>query len=418
MEKTYNPYDNMLSILRDAAEKLGYAQRDYITLEHTERELKVSIPVEMDDGSIQVFDGYRVQHSSLRGPCKGGIRFHPDVNIDEVKALAAWMTIKCAVVNIPYGGAKGAVKVDPAKLSKKELERLTRRYTAMIMPIIGPDKDIPAPDVNTNAETMGLIMDTYSMMVGHAVPDVVTGKPVEIGGSLGRKEATGRGVMLVAVKTMEDLEMKPENARIAIQGAGNVGGTAAKLLYEKGCRIVALSDVTGGLYQAEGLPIPEIMEFVGRGGKLRDFAKDGVRPVDNRFVLTADCELLIPAALENQLTADVARDVRARVVVEAANGPTTVEADKILGERGVLLVPDVLANAGGVIVSYFEWVQNIQMLMWDIDQVNSMLEKVLLKAYREVVHESREKQVPLRTAAYMVALRRLVTAKRFRPIFP
>ena len=418
MDKMYNPYENMLCILRDAAGRLHYDRNEYITLEHTERELKVSIPVEMDDGSVEVFDGYRVQHSSLRGPCKGGIRFHPDVNIDEVKALAAWMTIKCAVVNIPYGGAKGAVKVDPKKLSKKELQRLTRRYTAMILPIIGPDKDIPAPDVNTNAETMGLIMDTYSMMVGHAVPDVVTGKPVEIGGSLGRKEATGRGVMLVTIKTLEECKMDVKSTRIAIQGAGNVGGTAAALLDEKGCKIVALSDVSGGVYNENGLPIKDISMFLSKGGLLRDFDKEGVSHVDNHFVLTCDCDVLIPAALENQITADIAKDVKASVIVEAANGPTTVDADEILKNRGVLLIPDVLANAGGVIVSYFEWVQNIQMLMWDIDQVNSMLNRVLLKAYSEVQEVSRENHVPMRTAAYMLALKRLVTAKRFRPIFP
>jgi len=418
MEKAYNPYDNMLSILRDAAQKMGYEHKDYVTLEYTERELKVSIPVIMDDGSLEVFDGYRVQHSSLRGPCKGGIRFHPDVNIDEVKALAAWMTIKCAVANIPYGGAKGAVKVDPARLSPKELERLTRRYTAMIMPIIGADKDIPAPDVNTNAKTMGLIMDTYSMMMGHAVPGVVTGKPVEIGGSVGRREATGRGVMLVTLKTIERMHMTPENTRIAIQGAGNVGGAAARLLREKGCRIVALSDVTGGLYAECGLPVEEISAFLDRGGQLCDYDHPGVRHVDNHYVLTCDCDLLIPAALENQVTASVARELHARVIVEAANGPTTVEADAILQNRGVLLVPDVLANAGGVIVSYFEWVQNIQMLMWDLDQVNSMLEKIILKAYKDVFDVSEEKAVPPRTAAYMLALRRLVSAKQFRSIFP
>ncbi len=418
MNKAYNPYDNMLTILRDAATRLGYEHREYVTLEHTERELKVSVPVEMDDGSIQVFDGYRVQHSSLRGPCKGGIRFHPDVDIDEVKALAAWMTIKCAVVNIPYGGGKGAVKVDPAKLNRKELQRLTRRYTAMILPIIGPDKDIPAPDVNTNAETMGLIMDTYSMLVGHTVPDVVTGKPVEIGGSLGRREATGRGVMLVTLETLKRRMMDPTHTRIAIQGVGNVGGTAAGLLNEKGCKIIALSDVSGGLLNADGLPVRDILAFVANGGRLCDFRAAGTQNVDNRTVLTSDCDVLIPAALENQVTEEIARDVKAKIIVEAANGPTTVQADQILKERGVMLVPDVLANAGGVIVSYFEWVQNIQMLMWDIDQVNSMLEKVLLKAYHEVMETTAQQQVPMRTGAYMVALKRLVAAKRFRPIFP
>ena len=265
----YNPYENMLAVLRQAADAAGYTENEIITLEYPERELKVSIPVEMDDGTIRVFDGYRVQHSSLRGPCKGGVRFHPDVDEDEVKALAAWMTIKCAVVNIPYGGAKGAVRVDPKELSKKELQRLTRRYTAMILPIIGPEKDIPAPDVNTNAETMGLIMDTYSMFQGYTVHGVVTGKPVDIGGSLGRHEATGRGVMLVTMKTLDRLGRKPEDVRIAVQGFGNVGSVAAKLLAEKGCSIVAVSDVSGGLSCAGGLNIPAILDFLAKNpGKM------------------------------------------------------------------------------------------------------------------------------------------------------
>lgn len=420
MNKSYNPYDNVLAVLRQAAADAGYTENDIITLEYPERELKVSIPVEMDDGTIRVFDGYRVQHSSLRGPCKGGVRFHPDVDLDEVKALAAWMTIKCAVVNIPYGGAKGAVRVDPKELSKKELQRLTRRYTAMILPIIGPEKDIPAPDVNTNAETMGLIMDTYSMFQGYTIPGVVTGKPVDIGGSLGRHEATGRGVMLVTMKTLDRLGKKPEDVRVAVQGFGNVGSVAAKLLAEKGCSVVAVSDVSGGITCKDGLDIPAIFDFLAKnpGKMLADYNADGVTHVTNREVLTADVDILVPAAMENQVTADVAGDIRAKVIVEAANGPTTVEADAILAQRGIMVIPDVLANAGGVIVSYFEWVQNIQSLTWEESEVNENLAKIITRAFDDVWNLAEQKSVSYRMAAYMTALRRLVVAKQFRPIFP
>ena len=418
--KAYNPYDNVLTVLRQAAADAGYTENEIITLEYPERELKVSIPVEMDDGTIRVFDGYRVQHSSLRGPCKGGVRFHPDVDLDEVKALAAWMTIKCAVVNIPYGGAKGAVRVDPKELSHKELQRLTRRYTAMILPIIGPEKDIPAPDVNTNAETMGLIMDTYSMFQGYTGPGVVTGKPVDIGGSLGRHEATGRGVMLVTMKTLERLGKKPSDVRVAVQGFGNVGSVAAKLLAEKGCHVEAVSDVSGGLYRAGGLDIPVLFDFLAKnpGKMLKDYEAEGVSHISNREVLTADVDILIPAAMENQITAEIAKDLRAKVIVEAANGPTTVEADEILGKREVLVIPDVLANAGGVIVSYFEWVQNIQSLTWEESEVNENLAKIITRAFDDVWNLAEQKKVTPRMAAYMTALRRLVVAKQFRPIFP
>ena len=416
---TYNPYENMLTVLRGAAARLGYRQDEYITLEYPERELKVSVPVEMDDGSIRVFDGYRVQHSSLRGPCKGGVRYHPDVNIDEVKALAAWMTLKCAVVNIPYGGAKGAVRVDVNALSSGELQRLTRRYTAMILPIIGPEKDIPAPDVNTNAHTMGIIMDTYSMLKGYPVPGVVTGKPICIGGSLGREEATGRGVTLVALRTMEKLGLAPAKTRIAVQGFGNVGSAACSLLYAHGCCIVGVSDVSGGVYCAQGLDIPAMREFMRQpGASVSDYSAPGVRHVPREEIITCDADVLIPAAMENQLTGENADKIRAGVIIEAANGPTSVDADRMLEKKKTLVVPDVLANAGGVIVSYFEWVQNIQSLFWDEEEVNQSLKKILLKAFDEVWATREEADVTLRMAAYMTALRRLVDAKRCRPVFP
>jgi len=419
MSKKYNPYDNFLEVLEKAAKMLGLEQRDYIALKYPERELKVSIPVEMDDGSVRVFEGYRVQHSTSRGPCKGGIRYHQDVDIDEVKALAAWMTFKCAVVNIPYGGGKGAVKVDPRELSKNELKRLTRRYTAMILPLIGPEKDIPAPDVNTNAEIMGWIMDTYSMFKGYAVPGVVTGKPIEIGGSLGRREATGRGVMLITLEILKRLGMPVKGTTIAIQGMGNVGGAAARLLYEKGCRIVAVSDVSGAIYNDEGLNINHVLEFLDGGKRLlKDYIAENVKHMSNRDLLTCDVDVLIPAALENQITEDIARDVKARVIVEGANGPTTVGADRILEERGIKVVPDILANAGGVVVSYFEWAQNLQYLTWDEDEINRSLEKIMIRAFNEVWNAAGSKNTTLRMGAYMVALDRLVKAKKIRGIFP
>ena len=420
MEKKYNAYENALKVLRGAAEQAGYKHDEYVTLEYPERELKVSVPVVMDDGSVQVFEGYRVQHSSLRGPCKGGIRFHKDSDIEEVKALALWMTMKCAVANIPYGGAKGAVKVDPAKLSRGELQRLTRRYTAMVLPLIGPEKDIPAPDVNTNAETMGLIMDTYSMLKGYTVPGVVTGKPVEIGGSLGRSEATGRGVMITAMQLMKKLGMQPENTCAAVQGFGNVGSAAADLLAKQGVKICALSDVSGGIYCAGGLDVSKVRAFIAaeKGRFLKDYTIDDVRHITNEELLEADVDLLIPAALENQITAENAGKIRAKYIVEAANGPTSVEADAILTQRGITVVPDILANAGGVVVSYFEWVQNIQSLMWEEKEVNRHLEEIMVRAFEEVWNICKEKQVTMRMAAYMSALKRLITAKHFRPIFP
>ncbi|MDL2300657.1 Glu/Leu/Phe/Val dehydrogenase, partial [Clostridiaceae bacterium OttesenSCG-928-D20] len=337
----YNPYDNVLATVQAAADLLGYDKSDYINSVYPERELKVTFPVRMDDGRVEVFEGYRVQHSSARGPCKGGIRYHQDVNVDEVKALAAWMTFKCAVVGIPYGGAKGAVKVNPYKLSKGELERLTRRFTAMIAPLIGPEQDIPAPDVNTNAEVMGWIMDTYSMLKGRAVPGVVTGKPIDIGGSVGRAEATGRGVMITAREMMKRQGRTLEGVVTAVQGMGNVGGVAAKLLAEQGAKVVAVSDVSQGIYNPNGLDIAEISEFLkDRSKLLRDYTGGDYEIIDNQQLLELPVEMLVPAALENQLTEENAGKIQAKIIVEAANGPTTVAADKILNERGIIVVPD------------------------------------------------------------------------------
>lgn len=419
MNKQYNPYEDMLEVLDEAAKLLGYDEHDYITVKYPERELKVSIPVKMDDGTIQVFEGYRVQHSGLRGPYKGGIRYHEHVDMDETKALAAWMTLKCAVANVPYGGAKGAVRVDPSKLSRGELERLTRAYTAAIMPILGPEIDIPAPDVNTNAEIMGWIMDTYSKSKGYSVPGVVTGKPVELGGSLGRAAATGRGVMYTARNLMNVLGMKPEETKVAVQGMGNVGATSALLMHQLGCKVVAVSDVSGGIICEDGLDIPAIVEFINHKRRLlKDYKNDKVRFISNEEVLTADVDMLIPAALQNQITEPIARKLKAKVIVEGANGPTTADADKILNERGIIAAPDILANAGGVIVSYFEWVQNIQNLYWDEDEVNRNLERIMNRAFEDVYALSQEKKVSLRLAANMIALKRIVAVQKIRGIFP
>ncbi|MDR0589327.1 MAG: Glu/Leu/Phe/Val dehydrogenase [Spirochaetaceae bacterium] len=419
MVNNYNPYDNMLQVLEQAAQRLGLTRNEYEAIKYPERELKVSIPVKMDNGDIQVFEGYRVQHSSSRGPCKGGIRYHEEVDIDEVKALAAWMTFKCAVVNLPYGGAKGAVKVDPKKLSRGELERLTRRFTTSILPIIGPEKDIPAPDVNTDAEIMGWIMDTYSMLHGYAVPGVVTGKSIDIGGSLGRAEATGRGVSIITGELLKHLNISEKGIRVAIQGMGNVGGVTAKLLHEQGYRIIGVSDVSGGVYNTQGLDIPAILAYMAAHQKsLEGYTSAGTRTISNKELLTSDCDILIPCALQNQITEAIADSVKAKYIVEGANGPTTVEADTILNKKGKIIMPDILSNAGGVIVSYFEWVQNIQELTWEEDQINATLKKILSRSFDQVREIVKEHQVSFRIAAYMLAISKLAKAKKIRGVFP
>ncbi len=413
----YNPFLNFCKVLDEAAAVAGIPKEDYEVLKHPERELKVALPVVKDDGILEVFEGYRVQHSSLRGPCKGGIRYHQDVNIDEVKALAAWMTFKCAIVNIPYGGGKGGVKVDPHTLSKSELEKLTRRYAAAILPLIGPQKDIPAPDVGTNAQTMDWLMDTYSMMAGHAVPGVVTGKDIEVGGSLGRTEATGRGIMIIARLVAEKYGLG--RAKVAIQGAGNVGSISARLIYEDlGFDIIAISDVSGGIYKADGLDVKDVSEYLKSKRLLKDYSAPGARHITNEELLLVDCDILIPAALENQITAPIAEKLGAKIIVEAANGPTSVEADEILKSRGIEVYPDILANAGGVVVSYFEWAQNLQSLYWEEDDVNRMLDKVIVRAFGDVVKCAGEYNVTLRLAAYITALKRLTEAAKLRGIFP
>jgi glutamate dehydrogenase (NAD(P)+) len=412
----YNPFEQFQANLDMAAEALDYSRKDYETFRYPERELTVYVPVEMDDGSIKVFKGYRVQHSTVRGPGKGGIRFHQDTDLEEVKALAGWMSLKCAVANIPYGGAKGGICVDPFKLSKGELERLTRRYTSMIAPIIGPHNDIPAPDVNTNDQIMAWMMDTYSMLAGCTTPGVVTGKPLAIGGSLGRKEATGRGVMFITKAVAEKLGIKMQGLRVIVQGFGNVGSTTAAFLAEQGAKIVGISDISTAIYNEDGIDIPEVLRQKGNG-LLDKVTVPGERIPLNK-ILTADCDVLIPAALENQIVESNARDIKAKIIVEAANGPTSVEADKILAERGIIVIPDILANAGGVVVSYFEWVQNLQSLMWEEAEVNQRMKKLLITALYKIIGIVEGKGVSYRKAAYMIALEALCSSMKVRGIFP
>ncbi len=418
MSKKYNAYDQMLATLDKAAAIVNIPDSEYNFLKYPERELKVALPVRMDDGSVKVFEGYRIQHSSLRGPCKGGIRYHQDVDQNEVKALAAWMSLKCAVVNIPYGGAKGGITVDPTQLSIRELKNLTRRFTAAILPLIGPNSDIPAPDVNTNAQTMAWIMDTYSMFQGHAVPGVVTGKPLDIGGSLGRPEATGRGVMFSTREILKKLGKTLKDTTIAVQGYGNVGRVGTTLLYEEGCKILAVGDVSCSIRNMNGLNIPELNDYVAIHGLIKGYESPGVEYISHEELLLTDCEILIPAALENQITDKVAAKIKAKIIVEGANGPTTSEADKVLIERGIIVIPDILANAGGVVVSYFEWAQNIQSLMWNEDDINNKLETIMVRSFQEVWDTKYQYKTDMRTAAFIVAMRRLVEARKIRGIFP
>ncbi len=416
---TDNPYNSMLHQFERAAKLLGYNESDYKTLKYPERELKVSVPVKMDDGRIEVFTGYRIQHSTTRGPCKGGIRYHPDVSGNEVKALAAWMTWKCSLVNLPYGGAKGGIRCDPTKLSERELKKLTRRYTAAILPLIGPEKDIPAPDINTNAEVMGWVMDTYSMFQGYTVPGVVTGKPLQIGGAAGRLEATGRGVQFVVERFLKKIGRDLKDVTVAIQGFGNVGSVTANLLYNCGAKIVAVSDISGGKFCSSGLDISDILKYTEESkDNIKNYRNPDAVDISNAELLELDVDLLIPAAQESQITKENVNRIKAKYIVEAANGPITFEADKILEERNVPVIPDILANSGGVIVSYFEWVQNIQFLLWDEEYTNDMLEKIITRSFEEIWRLSEEKGVSFRVAAYMIAVSRVVEAKKIRGIFP
>ena len=411
-----NPFRIATRQFDTAAEKCGIEPGLREVLRRPRRALSLSLPVKMDDGTIQVFDGYRVQHSSVRGPCKGGIRFHPNVTFDEVKALASWMTWKCSIVNIPFGGAKGGIVCDPRKLTKGELERLTRRYAYEISPIIGPDKDIPAPDVYTDAQTMAWIMDTYSMTHGSSAPGVVTGKPTFLGGSFGRNEATARGCLFVIRSACEVMGIKLNKATVAIQGFGNAGSIAAELLAQNGATIIAVSDSRGGILNRAGLNVPELLAHKAKTGSVVGFAHSD--PISSDAVLELQCDILVPAALENQITLENVESIKARIVAEAANGPTTPDADIVLHERGVMVIPDILANAGGVTVSYFEWVQDLQELFWDEEDVNRRLERVMVKAFSDVHATAKKYNVDMRTGAYIVGIERVATAMRTRGIWP
>jgi glutamate dehydrogenase (NAD(P)+) len=399
-----------------AAERLNLDPGLRKVLREPQRELTVHFPVKMDDGSVQVFTGYRVQHNLGRGPAKGGLRYHQDVTIDEVKALAMWMTWKCAVVGIPYGGGKGGVQVDPKKLSKRELEGLTRRFTTELSVLIGPEKDIPAPDVNTNAQVMAWIMDTYSMHQGHTVPGVVTGKPIALGGSEGRNEATARGAVYCIEEAAPKLGIDLGTATVAVQGFGNAGSIAAMLLAEKGCQVVAVSDSTGGIHRPGGLDIKAVMRWKAEHGTVQGFP--GATAISNGELLTLKVDILVPAALENQIHAGNATDVKARLVAEAANGPTTPDADRILHENGVFLIPDILCNAGGVTVSYFEWVQDLNRDHWTEAVVNEKLREIMVRAFDEVLEMHDRERCDMRTAAYLVAVDRVASATAMRGLYP
>ncbi|MFX1588094.1 MAG: Glu/Leu/Phe/Val dehydrogenase [Promethearchaeota archaeon] len=400
------------------AKKMGLDPNIREYLKRVERSLIVSIPIIMDDGSLKIFEGYRVHHSTVRGPGKGGIRYSPDVYLDEVKALATWMTFKCCLLNLPLGGAKGGVCVDPRKLSERELERLTRRYTAEIINVIGPDIDIPAPDINTGPQIMAWIMDTYSMHKGRAIPGVVTGKPIEIGGSVGRETATGMGLFYVLEALCNKINIDLKTQNVVVQGFGNVGGNIANILYEKGCNIIAVSDISGGLYTESGLNIKELLEWRDRNNYLKDFPNENYKFITNEDILKLKCDILIPAAIENQITQSNAFKINCKIVLEGANGPTTPEADTILKKRGIIVVPDILANAGGVCVSYFEYIQDIHSYFWNLNRINQELKAILSKSFEEVYNLSKIKNFTLRTAAYIIAISKLAKAIELRGIFP
>ena len=412
-----NVYQNAEARFEMAATKLGLEQGLYRYLKHPSKEITLYIPIGMDSGQLEVFTGYRVLHSTVRGPGKGGIRFAPDVSIDEVRALATWMTWKCAVVNIPFGGAKGGIICDPRKMSRGELERLTRRYTAELSDWLGPEKDVPAPDVGTGEQTMAWVMDTYAMHVGRATTAVVTGKPIELGGSRGRREATGRGVMICCDKALAKLGIKKQGCRVVIQGFGNVGSLAATLMQQAGYKIIGLADIGGGLYNEKGFDIPKVVDWVYTQKKpLQDFPGGGTK-MSARDVLFQRCDIVIPAAIENQITEKNANQVQARILCEGANGPTTWQADAIIESKGIFTVPDILGNAGGVTVSYFEWVQDRQGFFWRESEVNERLLDAMENAFDVVVRYSEAHKVNTRIAAYMLAIDRVASALKLRGIY-
>lgn len=410
-------YEVALAQFDEATSKMPHLSPNTIKfMRVSKRELIVNFPVEMDDGRIEMYTGYRVHHSTVRGPTKGGIRYHPDLTLDETRALAMWMTWKCALMNLPFGGAKGGVIVDPRKLSQRELRRLTRRYATEISIMMGPEGDIPAPDVGTNPQVMAWIMDTYSMHRGYSVPAVVTGKPIQIGGSQGRFDATGMGVMFMAREALKHLRISAEGATAVVQGFGNVGAIAARYMQMLGAKVIAVSDVNGGIHNPKGLDIPSLQQHVRETSSVLDFA--GADTVSNTELLELPCTVLIPAALEGQITEDNADKIRCKVLAEGANGPTTPGADKILMGNGTFIVPDILCNAGGVTVSYFEWVQSLQAFFWSEADVKRQLERLMVDSFNSVLNESREKSLPTRMAAYTLAINRVADALELRGVYP
>jgi len=412
-----NPYEMAKRQVDIAAKYLNLESGFVEKMKNTKRELIVHFPVKMDDGSVKIFTGYRVQHDVSRGPAKGGIRYHPDVDLDEVRALAMWMTWKSAVVNIPFGGAKGGVQCNPKEMSLKEIENLTRRFTWEISNMLGPEQDIPAPDVYTNPQVMAWIMDTYSILKGYSVPGVVTGKPIELGGSLGRFEATGRGVVITSLEALKYLKKSAEGVTVTIQGCGNVGGIAARHFDRLGAKVIAISDSKGGIYNGKGLEVKKVLDCKSQ---YQCIVCDKINETEitNQELLELDCDILVPAALENQITEKNAPRIKAKIIVEGANGPTTPEADEILNDKGIFIVPDILANAGGVTVSYFEWVQNLQELIWSEEEVLDRLTRIMQRSFKEVLEISLSKKIPMRTAALVLGIGRVAEATRLRGIYP
>ncbi|HEY3324894.1 MAG TPA: Glu/Leu/Phe/Val dehydrogenase [Planctomycetota bacterium] len=414
--KRHDMWEQALRQLDEVAVRINLDPNMHVMLRHPKRTLEVAVPIRMDDGHVEVFQGYRVHHNQYRGPCKGGIRYHHEVSMEEVKALAMLMTWKCALMNIPYGGAKGGVVCDPNKLSLGELERITRRFTSEIMIVIGPDRDVPAPDMGTNAQTMAWMMDTYAMIIGHSVPQIVTGKPVSVGGSLGRIEATGRGVSFITAAVAKECGIEMKGLRVAIQGAGNVGSNAAKALHELGAKVIAISDVKGGIYNEAGIDPFKLFSSLGPKDSVVD--RYPGQKLSNDELLEIDCDVLIPAALGGVITGDNAAKIKAKTIVEAANGPVTPDADLILDKRGIVVVPDILANAGGVTVSYFEWVQGIQYYFWELEEINARLHKIMKSAFTQLWALSRRERVSMRTAALMISVGRVADAAKSLGLFP
>lgn len=416
MSNSYNPYQAALQQLEETAKRINLSDAIHEKLRHPKRILTVSIPTAMDDGTERVFIGYRVQHSMERGPCKGGIRYHPEVTLDEIIALAMWMTWKCAVVNIPYGGAKGGVVCNPKEMSMGELERMTRRFTSELLPIIGPEIDIPAPDVYTNAQVMAWIMDTYSMNKGYVVPSVVTGKPLELGGSLGRETATARGCVFCLIEALQTLQIPIQGCTVAVQGFGNAGSYAALFAEEFGAKVIAVSDSKGGVYNPSGLSVRQLMAHKAESGSVIHFP--GADSITNEQLLELECDVLIPAALENVINEHNAPQIKAKIIAEAANGPTTPAAQPILDEKGIFVIPDILCNAGGVTVSYFEWVQSLQSLYWSAEDVDKRLREIMVSAFRTVYREATDKRLNMRDAALNIGVGRVARAQELRGIYP